>query len=141
MMYDIPVAHNGKSHELAQGTDQFAGPKPAIYIYIYFWVANYHLINKMRECETTNIPFSDYMQRTFLLFCITNRIHLLSSYLNKITIETQGYANKLHGCMDCRFRISIRNVFGCFQHLYPCNSECPLNSEGQNKTSQKGKKN
>lgn len=58
MIYGIPVAHNGKSHELAQGTGQFTGPKPAILyislsIYIYVFKKkqkNYHLMIEMREC-------------------------------------------------------------------------------------------
>jgi len=37
-MYGIPVAHNGKSHELAQGMRVFTGPKPAILTYICFYV-------------------------------------------------------------------------------------------------------
>lgn len=45
MMYDIPVAHNGKSHELAQGTEWFTGHKPAI---LYICI-NYYLIIKIGE--------------------------------------------------------------------------------------------
>lgn len=75
MIYGIPVAHNGKSHELAQGTGQFTGPKPAILLYIYLYISfyvfkkkkrekkrqNYHLMTEMRECgecPTTDSCFS-----------------------------------------------------------------------------------
>lgn len=47
MIYGIPVAHNGKSHELAQGTGQFTGPKPAIlYIYLSLYISMYLKKNK-----------------------------------------------------------------------------------------------